>query len=144
MGIDTLVQQLVAWARAIERVDGVVLVGSRARGTARKDSDVDLVVLTEAPATFLKTTLWTHAFGEPARIDREDCGVVQSVRVHYDDGLEVEFGFARPDWARTDVVDPATAEVIRDGARILADKHGRLGHLLRVVNEAETRNPEAR
>ena len=47
--VERLLRQVVAWAAEQDEVQAVVLVGSYARGDARADSDVDLVLLVEDP-----------------------------------------------------------------------------------------------
>ena len=44
-------------------VRAVALVGSWARGTARADSDVDVVLLAESPARYVQSGEWLSAFG---------------------------------------------------------------------------------
>jgi Nucleotidyltransferase domain len=44
--VERLLERAVAWARRQPDIRGLALVGSWARGNARADSDVDLVVLT--------------------------------------------------------------------------------------------------
>ena len=99
----------------------------------RPDSDLDLLVIVDDPAPYEKHTEWVSAFGQPCRIDHEDWGAVQSVRVFYANGSEVEFGLCRPSWASTDPVDPGTAHVIRDGTKILHDPRGLLVRLKAAV-----------
>ncbi len=41
----SLLAALAAWARTREDIEGVVLVGSYARGAERPDSDIDVVLL---------------------------------------------------------------------------------------------------
>jgi predicted nucleotidyltransferase len=42
------------WASVDEDMQGVALVGSYARGEAREDSDIDLVILTSQPQNYLE------------------------------------------------------------------------------------------
>jgi hypothetical protein len=63
-------------------------------------------------------------FGDITDVRSEDYGAVQSIRVHYANGLEVEFGFANLSWAETEPIDEGTAEVVADGMVILLDQHG--------------------
>ena len=108
----------------------VILVGSHARGAARPDSDVDLVILTpEQPAWFRDTT-WAAGLGAVVRMSEEDWGAVRSLRVWYADGNEVEFGFAAPSWLDSPL-DAGTGRVLDDGYRILHDPSGRAEARLR-------------
>lgn len=75
---------------------GVFLVGSHARGIAASESDVDLVVLTTEPKRYLDDFTWVSAFGDFKSIRHEDWGMVQSIRVFYEDGHEIEYGITTP------------------------------------------------
>jgi predicted nucleotidyltransferase len=64
-------------------------VGSHARGAARTDSDVDLIVLTSEGDYYLDDVSWLHTFGGVVKIEREHDDPVQSLRVHYVEGLDM-------------------------------------------------------
>jgi predicted nucleotidyltransferase len=119
------------------RLPGVVaigLAGSWARGAGRSQSDVDLVVLLEEPDSVLDTTAWFSAFGDGVDLVRSaDFGALQERRLRLRDALVVEVGLGRPEWARTDPVDPGTARVVRDGLVALYDPHGLLAALCEAV-----------
>ncbi|MDH3591322.1 MAG: nucleotidyltransferase domain-containing protein, partial [Planctomycetota bacterium] len=135
-----------AWALRRNDVIGLALVGSHARGQARPDSDIDLVVVAERPQNLLANAGWVRQMGnvgswvdafiiEPGDTGAsrrkpaiEDWGRVQSVRIHYDDGPEVEFGVTGADWALEP--DEATLDVVRAGMRILYDRDGSLASML--------------
>lgn len=114
------------WAEARDDVVGAALVGSYARGEARPDSDVDLMIVTTAPESYVSDTAWVGAFGLPETTTVERWGAVTSVRVVYAGGAEVELGITRPEWTKTDPIDAGTARVVRDGFRILLDRSGAL------------------
>ncbi|MBM3122029.1 MAG: nucleotidyltransferase domain-containing protein [Chloroflexi bacterium] len=118
-----LIQDVQAWAETRPDVLGVALVGSYARRTARSDSDVDLVIVCESPSACLENAAWIGAFGRPMRIEREDWGRVQSVRVWYAGGPEVEFGVADAAWAEAPL-DEGTQRVVEDGCIVLFDRGG--------------------
>jgi hypothetical protein len=117
-----LIEAVVNWSRLEAGIAAVVLVGSHARGDARPDSDIDLVLLCADPQVYLKDKHWVRRFGQPASIQQEVWGNVTSLRVRYA-GLEVEFGLTSVDWA-ADPEDLGVAEVVRHGARILLDRDG--------------------
>ncbi|TWV31502.1 nucleotidyltransferase domain-containing protein [Streptomyces misionensis] len=123
------IDRVTRWATRREDLAGLLLVGSYARGAARPDSDVDLVLLTTDPAHYFADA-WAAelALGDPLRT--RVWGPVTERRYALSSGLEVEFGIGTPDWARTDPVDPGTHRVVTDGARVLHDPLGILAALL--------------
>jgi predicted nucleotidyltransferase len=129
MEIEEFLSRVCAWAESEPAIAAVALVGSQARGTARPDSDVDLVILTHEPGAYLDDLAWTRLFGEPSRRTIEDWGMVTSVRVWYAGGPEVEYGIAGADWG-ADPADEGTARVIREGIRIVCEKGGLLSSRL--------------
>lgn len=130
MNIAEFLNALTAWAKNRADVVGVALVGSYARGTASLDSDVDLVILSEAPED-LYVGSWPARFGEILSSSLEDYGASKSRRIFYRDGLEVEFGIAEPSWANIPL-DAGTRKVLTDGVEVLYDPR----HLFRAANEA--------
>jgi predicted nucleotidyltransferase len=127
--IEEVLERTVAWARQQPDIRGLALVGSWARGGARADSDVDLVVLTSRRDRYLEEDGWTAALGSARVLRTEAWGPLTERRLLLEDGLEVEVGIAEPAWAATDPVDPGTRRVVTDGLRILHDPDGRLAAL---------------
>ena len=82
----------VHWASAQEDVQAIALVGSYARGEARDDSDIDLVLLAAESQTYLEDLRWTERFGLVEKHQTEDYGKLISIRVCYQNGVEVEYG----------------------------------------------------
>ena len=99
----------VRWASNQPDVHGVALVGSFARGEARADSDLDLVILTDQPETYLHSMQWAEQFGKMAKHQIEDYGKLTSLRIWYQDGLDVEYGITM---AGSPVFEFAVAAVI--------------------------------
>jgi predicted nucleotidyltransferase len=130
--LEPFLSALVAWASAQPNVVAVLLVGSYARGAATEASDVDLVVLADGPARYIEDPSWASQFGAIERMRREEWGVVTSLRVWYEGGSEVEYGFTTPEWA-AQPVDAGTRRVVTDGCRILFDPDGVLRALLDVL-----------
>ena len=112
---------LVVWASDQSDVQAIALVGSYARGAAREDSDIDLVILTNQPAKYLDDIQWTERFGSVDKHQTEDYGKLISFRVWYLNGPEVEYGITTPDWAVTPL-DPGTREVILGGMIVLFER----------------------
>jgi len=132
MPVSALLDRVVAWAARQSSISGVALVGSHARGAARADSDIDLVLLCTEPCTFLYDTSWVQHFGSVERCQTEDWGAVTSLRVSYKHGVEIEFGLTTPLWAALPV-DCGTQQVVSHGMRILMDRDGALHRLAEVV-----------
>jgi uncharacterized protein len=128
-----LVYEVVTWASARADIAAIALVGSHARGAARPDSDVDLVLLFDDPQPYLEHPNWVGRFADAETITQEDYGPVQSLRVVYGNGLEVEFGLTSLDWAALDRLELGTSQVVADGMRILFDPRGLLVALARAV-----------
>ncbi|MDQ0579659.1 nucleotidyltransferase domain-containing protein [Streptomyces rishiriensis] len=127
-----VVDRMTRWAGNRSDVVGLLLVGSCARGTAGPDSDVDLVVLSTAPARYAEDDGWARepALGEVIRV--RDRGTVTEWRYATASGLEVEVNVGPARWARTDPVDAGTRRVVTDGARPLYDPAGILGALIQA------------
>jgi GNAT superfamily N-acetyltransferase len=115
--------RLRRWAADEVDVRALLLVGSFARGEARPDSDVDVVLLSRDPERFREETGWLAVFGEVKSVTREEYGRVTSHRVRYDGGLEVEFAIADAGWASVPL-DPGTEAVARGGIAVLWDRDG--------------------
>ena len=133
-----VVRSVASWARQQREIVGVAVVGSWARGQARMDSDVDLVVLTDDEERYIADDRWVpDAVGEAAQLVRaEDWGPLTERRDVLRSGLEVEFGFVSPSWASVDPVDPGTARVVGDGWSPLVDPEGALVRLGAAVDDA--------
>jgi len=138
-GIEEFLKRATEWAQSDLRVDALLLVGSHARGEATASSDVDLVIITESRAPLLRERGWAIAFGTIERSVEEDWGAVRGLRVWFENGLEVEFGLAEPDWL-AEPLDPGTAEVVRRGYRLLFDRSGSL--TIRLRNLVGPGNPQ--
>jgi predicted nucleotidyltransferase len=111
----------VPWASAQEDMQAIALVGSYARDAARDDSDIDLVLLTDAPQKYLEDLKWLEHFGRVEKHQTEDYGKLTSIRVWYQNGVEVEYGITTPDWAAIPL-DAGTQGVIRAGMIALFER----------------------
>lgn len=132
MKVSSFLEAFCRWARSQPDLEAVALVGSYARGVATESSDVDLVILTPAADKYLRNRSWVSLFGEAAECREEDYGRVTSIRVFYESGLEVEYGFTTPDWADTPV-DEGTFSVVTGGMEILYDPQGRVAMMQREI-----------
>jgi predicted nucleotidyltransferase len=71
------------WVVSKRLVEGAILVGSHARGEARQDSDIGLVLLYTEYESYLEDVSWINDFGKPVSVRLEDYGKLTSVRVFY-------------------------------------------------------------
>lgn len=110
------------------------LFGSHARGDAKPDSDIDIVLMVEDPKAYLNDTNWISSFGEVSHSVVEDWGAVTSLRVFYTAGPEVEFSFATNDWCRLPP-DLGTKHVVSQGCVIVADRGGQLTALVEACHK---------
>jgi predicted nucleotidyltransferase len=54
---------LKMWAVKQPDIIAVAIVGSHARGMARPDSDIDVIVIVDDPAPYLEKSAWLECFG---------------------------------------------------------------------------------
>lgn len=129
--IRNFLDPFVNWAAAQPDVQALALVGSYARGEARDDSDIDLVLLTNRPQKYLEDLKWIDRFGLVEKYQTEDYGKLISIRVWYQNGSEVEYGITTPDWGVAPL-DAGTQEVIRGGMSVLFERGNLLSqHVIR-------------
>lgn len=108
-------------AKDNDMINAVVLVGSYAREEQRDDSDIDLVIISTTPKLLLEDEDFINDFGKVTKTQKEDYGRVTSIRVWYEDGMEVEFGITSPLWI-SKPLDEGTLKVLKDGYRVILDK----------------------
>lgn len=88
-----MVDVVTRWAAEREDVRGVMVVGSWARGTARMDSDVDVVVLTDNPR-YAEPDVWTGLLGGDV-VRLEQWGPLREVRVAGHQGSRSRWAWSR-------------------------------------------------
>lgn len=119
--VDGFLFEFKRWAATEAGIHAVALVGSHARNTATLESDVDLIVVTTPPNIYLEFKQWTSLFGNVLRDQVENYGKCTSLRVWYDEGFEVEYGFVDESWAALPLED-GTRKVIADGMKIMFER----------------------
>jgi uncharacterized protein len=116
-------ERLQSWSAQRLDIRAALLVGSFARGAARADSDVDVMLLVQTPESYLGDTTWVQDLGHPRSVAFESYGRVTSVRVFFEHGLEAEVGIAPEDWA-SEPYDAGTLRVASGGMLVLLDRDG--------------------
>jgi hypothetical protein len=119
--VEQFLASLPAWARERGEVRAVALVGSWSYGRPHPDSDVDVVLLIDAPDTYIDGDHWLSGLGGVRLINTQRWGVITERRFALPSGLEVELGIGKPDWASTSPVDDGTRRVVTDGIRAIYD-----------------------
>jgi predicted nucleotidyltransferase len=132
--VEDLLDAVRRWAAERPDLRAVALVGSWARGGARADSDVDVVLLTADPAAYLRDETWLVALGATEVVRTRRWGPVTERRAAMVGGLEVEFGVTSPDWASTNPVDAGTRRVASDGLVAVYDPEELLAELVEAVS----------
>jgi uncharacterized protein len=131
--IEPFLNALTEWAAEESDILAVAVVGSYARGAAKVDSDVDIVLVVADPGKYFLNVDWMKRFGDICSFRDEDWGRLRSRRVHYASGLEVDFGFTVAAWAGADPVDRGTRKVVADGLLCIYDSLGVLRRLAAAV-----------
>jgi peptidase E len=128
------IRAATALAEAEPSVRAVALVGSWARGAARADSDLDLVVLADQAEGLLARSDWLGAFGSAGLVGGRDFGAVRERRLRLPSGFEIEVCVGAPSWADVPA-DPGTARIALDGLVPLYDPNGILRRLLDALSD---------
>jgi predicted nucleotidyltransferase len=115
------IEDFLRWSTKRKDIQAVALVGSYAREAATEASDVDLVIIADKPKRYLTNTKWTRVFGTVIAKRIENYGKLTSLRIWYESGLEIEYGFTTPDWAKSPF-DEGTKQVINNGLRVLFER----------------------
>ncbi|RTL36605.1 MAG: hypothetical protein EKK48_25540 [Candidatus Melainabacteria bacterium] len=131
--LDEFLRSLNTWCGQRQDLLGLLLIGSYARGTAKPDSDVDLILISMQPLAYVDNCRWAEVFGAIKKAELEDWGLVKSWRIIFQTGLEVEFGITDMDWLSQEQLQGSTGKIIADGAQIIFDPRGELAESIRSV-----------
>lgn len=122
-----MIRDVAKWGERCPAIDSIILAGSFARGEERQDSDLDFCILTGDKDRMVQEQEFAAQFGMIKKKQTEYYGACTSVRVWYQEGIEAEFGFVKPDWISLPL-DPGTERVLQDGYLVLTDKRGLFEH----------------
>lgn len=124
--IPQLIEAIAAWAARRPDVRAALLVGSRARVDVPADewSDVDIALFVDDPAPYLEDPDWPNAFGEilVTYVEPTAVGAFSERRALFADGTDVDFAVLPASVAADIAADPAMAQVVRRGHRLLHDE----------------------
>lgn len=113
--------ELKEYARNTSHIEGIIIIGSYARGTNKENSDLDIVIITSNKSGMIANQDFTQDFGKVYKQQIEYYGACTSIRVWYEDEKEVEFGIVEPSWISMPL-DTGTHKVLSDGYKIIIDK----------------------
>ena len=130
--VQRLLLAIEAWASRRSDVLGLAVVGSWAQGSARPDSDLDIMLLVKSPAAYRADSRWLSAIDwrqagfTLVGFEDADYGNVWSRHVQLKPLAEVELTSAEMTWASLDLIDEGAASVVTKGCRVIFDKTGEL------------------
>jgi hypothetical protein len=138
---NALIAVIARWVDARSDLRGLALCGSWARGDARVDSDLDLVVLSAEPDRladqgFLPEIDFPGAGFQSVSATKAHYGAVWSWHIDLHPSADVELTVAALAWASTAPMDEGTRAIAKDALRILVDKDELLKRLLGKLDEA--------
>jgi len=76
---------------------------------------------TIGPRYYQTNSEWLSVFGVVGTQKTEDYGALTSLRVWYESGLEIEYGFTTREWVKSPL-DEGTQRVVDNGLRVLFEK----------------------
>lgn len=119
--IENFINTLENFSANTPYIESVIIVGSYAKGTNKKNSDLDIVIITPNKSEMVRNQDFVYKFGEVYKKQTEYYGACTSIRVWYKNGQEVEFGIVEPSWIEKPL-DSGTNKVLSDGYKIVLDK----------------------
>ncbi|WP_168413093.1 nucleotidyltransferase domain-containing protein [Bacillus salacetis] len=132
---NTLLYRFTNWTETQDSILAAAVVGSFARGDYHEGSDVDLVIITTDKKAVMRAVFSDFVYETIIRFQIEEWGpYLSSLRIVYDNGLEVEFGVTTVDWVK-EPLDSGTKNVVKDGFRSLLDKEGLFGEINQFLEE---------
>jgi len=132
-----LLDRACTWAESRVDISAIALAGSHAHGRARPDSDIDLIILSDAPEPLRKSN-WLDVFGASTDISTDQWGILTAHRIRCSYYGEVEVGVAPSSWADIPA-DEGTRRVVRDGIIDVYDPRGALNRLISEVQSGDAR-----
>lgn len=125
-----------AWSRNQLDIKGIAVVGSWARREAQMNSHLDLLVLTLDMKRYITSNSWIcHALPSSGVIvGSQTLGSLTELQVRLPSGLIIDFGFVPPSWFSINPIDPAAAQLVRDGCLPVADPESMIERFIESVS----------
>ena len=140
---DQFLRRLEGWARSVDDIRLILVVGSQARAKDPADafSDVDVVLFCRDHHRYLDEASWLGEIGTPILSFREPTatGNERERRVLFSSGLDVDFSVIAAATARRyadEGLPPDIVTVLRRGVRVVIDKDGLAPRLLDSTSTA--------
>lgn len=130
LAVEALLERIVAWGERSPDVRAVLVLGSWARSDRPADawSDLDLLVVCEAPSRYLDGAGWLEQLGPVWLTFREPTSVGNrwERRVLFDGGQDVDLVFLTAEELGMALGLPEVRAGLRRGVRVALDKDGSL------------------
>ncbi|MEW6718534.1 MAG: aminoglycoside 6-adenylyltransferase [Chloroflexota bacterium] len=128
LAYEHLIERFIAWAETCSDIRAAVVVGSRASVDRPADewADLDVVVVTTDPETYLAKVDWLENLGNVwiTLLEPTATGQGMERRALFEGGLDVDFTIVPQEMFRRVMRDPQTIDVLRRGVRVLLNKDG--------------------
>lgn len=141
--ISAILEKVTNWAETRSEILALTLVGSYARGEAKPDSDIDLMLIAYNTEFFRQNHDWMCEINWESinykilTFDDAQYGAVWSRHIYLTNlsndltnNLKIEISFGLPTWASVNPIDSGTFNVVTRGCRILYDSQGILTNLM--------------
>ncbi|MDF2606858.1 MAG: Nucleotidyltransferase domain [Bacillales bacterium] len=118
---DFFLKKFKEWAEQQSHIKGVAIVGSFARGDFHSNSDVDLTIISTNKVHTLESIKKDFIFCGIHNFALEEWGILTSLRILYDNGVEVEYGVVTDQWVN-EPLDEGTKNVVKNGFKIICEE----------------------
>jgi predicted nucleotidyltransferase len=119
--VDLFLENFKEWSEQQTHIKGVAVVGSFARGDFHSNSDVDLTIISTNKDLTLEIIKNEFNFGNIESSTLEEWGILTSLRIFYDNVLEVEYGVVTDQWVK-EPLDEGTKNVVKNGFKVVTEK----------------------
>ncbi|KKI90021.1 hypothetical protein WQ54_23130 [Bacillus sp. SA1-12] len=132
--VNLLLENFKEWSGQQPTIKGVAVVGSFARGDFHLNSDVDLTIISIDKDLTLESIKNDFHFGHIESSTIEQWGILTSLRIFYDNGLEVEYGVVTDRWVK-EPLDEGTKNVVKNGFKIITEKEDIFSSVTMFLNK---------